>query len=110
MQIQLIDLLRTLTGLLAGGVIGLAFGWLQGAALRHNQQLEQSGKVRSVWSLMPRSGARVAYLLIALALVQFICPLLFVDGTQWWVSGGVVVGYGSHLYRQLRLKMREVRA
>ena len=27
MQIQLIDLLRTLTGLLAGGVIGLAFGW-----------------------------------------------------------------------------------
>ena len=58
---------------------------------------------------MPGSGARVAYLLIALALVQFLCPLLFVDGTQWWVSAGVIAGYGWLLYRQLRQRMREVR-
>ena len=41
-------------------------------------------------------------LLIALALVQLVCPLLFVDGTQWFVSGGVALGYGSILFRRLR--------
>jgi len=45
---------------------------------------------------------RVAYLLVALVLVQIVCPLLFIDGSQWWVSGGVVVGYGALLFRQLR--------
>jgi len=44
----------------------------------------------------------VAYLLIALVIVQLICPLLFVDGSQWWVSGGVVLGYGFVLFRQSR--------
>ena len=109
MQIHLFDLLRDLSGLLAGGAIGFAFGLLQQAAHRHHADLERSGKLRSIWSLMPGSGARVAYLLIALALVQFLCPLLFVDGTQWWVSAGVVAGYGWLLYRQLRQRMREVR-
>lgn len=110
MQVQLTDLLRNLAGLLAGGAIGLAFGLLQSAALQQHEQLERNGKLKSVWSLMPGSGARVAYLLIALALVQFICPLLFVAGTQWWVSAGVVVGYGWRLYRQLRERMRDARA
>jgi hypothetical protein len=110
MQIHLFELLRDLSGLLAGGAIGLAFGSLQQAALRRHEQLEQSGKLKSGWSLMPGAGARVAYLLIALALIQFVCPLLFADGTQWWVSAGLVVGYGSLLYRQLRLRMQEGRA
>src|SRR5258708_7580369 len=110
MQNQLIDLLRNLVGLLAGGVIGLAFGVLQSAALRQHELLERNGKLKSVWSLMPGSGVRVAYLLIALALVQLICPLLFVEGTQWWVSAGVVLAYGWRLYRQLRTRLREARA
>jgi hypothetical protein len=110
MQFHLFDVLRSFAGLLAGGAIGLAFGLLQRVALRHNEQLERSGKLRSVWSLMPGSGARVAYLLITLALVQFICPLLFVEGTQWWVSAGLVLGYGWLLYQQLRVRIREARA
>ena len=110
MQIHFLDILCDLTGLLAGGGVGYAFGLLQQAAKRHNEQLEKSGKLKSVWSLMPGSGARVVYLLLALVLVQWICPMLFVDGTQWWVSAGLVAGYGSMLYRELRLRMREVRA
>jgi hypothetical protein len=102
MQIHLLDLIRDVVGLLAGGAIGYAFGLLQSAALRRHEQLEQGGKLKNGWSLMPGAGARVAYLLIALALVQLVCPLLFVDGTQWFVSGGVVGGYGWMLLHQLR--------
>ena len=109
MQIHLLDLIRDLVGLMAGGVIGLAFGTLQQAALRRHEQLEQSGRLKHGWSLMPGAGARVAFLLLALALVQLICPLLFADGTQWWVSAGLVVGYGWLLYRQLRLRMKTSR-
>ncbi len=110
MQTHFLDLVRDLVGLSAGGAIGLAFGTLQRAALRRHQRLQQTGKLKNGWSLMPGSGARVAYLLVALALVQFVCPLLFVDGTQWWVSSGVVIGYGVILYQQLRLRMAENRA
>ena len=110
MQIQFLDLIRGAVGLLAGGVIGHAFGLLQGAALRQHEQQEKNGKLKNGWSLMPGSGARVAYLLVALALVQLVCPLLFVDGTQWAVSAGVVVGYGWLLYRQLRLRLAADRA
>jgi len=106
MQLHILDLVRNLAGLLAGGVIGLAFGLLQQAALRRHAELEQNGKLKSGWSLMPGAGARVAYLLVALALIQFVCPLLFADGTQWVVSGGVVLGYGWTLLRQLREKIK----
>ena len=91
---HLVDLLRIPVGLGAGALIGYAFGLLQNAALRHHQQLELNGKLKSGWSLMPGSGARIAYLLCALLLVQLICPLIFVGGTQWVVSGGVLLGYG----------------
>ena len=109
MQFQLFDLLRDLSGLLAGGAIGFAFGLIQQAALRRHAERERSGKLKSGWSLIPGSGARIAYLLLALVLVQLVCPLLFAAGTQWWVSAGLVVGYGSQLYRQLRLRMKETR-
>src|SRR5258708_8224215 len=101
MQIHLIDLLRNLAGLVAGGGIGLAFGILQRAALRRHEELERSGKLKSGWSLMPGSGARVAYLLIALLLVQLICPLLFVPGPPSWVSAAFVARYGLRLYPPL---------
>ena len=110
MQLHLLNLVYDLTGLLAGGVVGYAFGLLQQVAKRRHEALVRSGKLKNVWSLMPGSGARVAYLLITLVLVQAICPLLFTDGTQWWVSGGLVASYGYLLYRELRVRMREVRA
>jgi len=106
MNFTFLDLARDVVGLAAGGVIGLAFGTLQQAALRQNEQLEQAGKVKSGWSLMPKAGARVSYLLITLVLIQFICPLLFADGTQWIVSAGVVLGYGAMLLSQLRHRLR----
>jgi hypothetical protein len=110
MQINFLNLVYDLTGLLAGGVIGYAFGLLQQVAKRRNESLEKGGKLKSAWSLMPGSGVRVAYLLITLVLVQLVCPLLFTDGTQWWVSGGLVASYGYLLYRELRMRIREVRA
>jgi hypothetical protein len=102
MHIAWIDVLRWLGGLAAGCVLGLGFGVLQDLALRRNQKRQQSGALTSGWAVMPGSMSRVAYFLVALVLVQFFCPLLFVNGTQWWVSGGVVAGYGAMLFRQLR--------
>jgi hypothetical protein len=109
MSLPLSDIARDLVAVMVGGVIGLAFGTLQQTALRRNEERARSGKLNSGWSLMPGAGARVAYLLIALALVQFICPLLFVEGTQWWVSGGLVLGYGWMLYQQLRHRLTAAR-
>ncbi|HWF18278.1 MAG TPA: hypothetical protein VG754_03380 [Verrucomicrobiae bacterium] len=102
-------ILTAALGLLAGGVIGLTFGIIQTAAQRRNQRLQESGKLTSGWAVMPGSGKRVAYLLVALALVQFFCPLLFNNGSQWWVSGGVVAGYGWTLYKQLRERLAQNR-
>src|SRR5437016_2951572 len=109
MQLHLFDLLRTLAAIAAGGVIGLAFGTLQQAALRRNERRQQTGQLNHGWSLMPGAGARSAYFVIALALVQLICPLLFVDGTQWLVSAGVVIGYGWTLFTQLRTRLKSAR-
>jgi hypothetical protein len=30
-----------------------------------------------------------------------ICPVLFADNIQWWVSAGLVGAYGVTLYRQM---------
>ena len=109
MEIQFIELLRSAAALVVGGVIGLAFGTLQHAALRRHERLERDGKLKNAWTLMPGSGARVAYLLVALLLIQLICPMLFADGTQWWVSGGLLLGYGWHLLQQLRRRRAQLR-
>ena len=106
MNLTLIDLARYFVGLAAGGVIGLAFGTLQQAALRQNEQRERTGQLKNGWSLMPGAGARVCYLLITLAVIQLVCPLLFADGIQWVVSAGVALGYGSMLFSQLRRRIR----
>ena len=107
---MLIEFLSYAFGALAGVVIGYAFGLLQQAALRRNEQRQRTGKLNSGWSLMPGSGGRVALLLIVLALIQVVCPLLFRDGTQWWVSGGVVAGYGWTLLRQLLRARKALRS
>jgi uncharacterized BrkB/YihY/UPF0761 family membrane protein len=105
MHFQYSQLLVAVLGLFSGAVIGLTFGTIQNNALRRNQKLQETGKLSNGWSIMPGSGARIAYLLIALALVQLVCPMLFTNGCQWWVSGGVVAGYAWMLYKQLREKL-----
>jgi len=95
-------MIQAIAGLVAGLIIGIAFGMVQDAARRRNERRQQAGKLNSGWAVMPGSGARVAYLLLTLVLIQVVCPLLFVNGTQWWVSGGVVAGYGAMLFKQLR--------
>lgn len=106
MQTHFLDFLRSALALTSGAVIGYAFGLIQDVAHRRHLRLEKEGKFKNVWAVMPGSGQRVAGLLLALVLVQFVCPLLFVDGTQWFVSGGVVVGYGWMLYVQMRQRLR----
>jgi len=85
----------------AGGAIGYCFGIIQNLALRRNERRQQTGELNTGWAVMPGSMTRVAYLLIVLVAIQILCPLLFKDGTQWWVSGGVVLGYGYVLFRRL---------
>jgi len=92
-------------GVIAGTLLGYGFGLIQNAALRRHERLQQSGKLNNGWAVMPGSMRRVAYLLVALALVQGLCPVLFANGVQWWVSGGVVLGYGWTLWCQLREKL-----
>ncbi|MDE2021043.1 MAG: hypothetical protein KGJ13_11960 [Patescibacteria group bacterium] len=103
----MIDLMRALVGLTVGGVIGLGFGLIQNAALRRHEKLQQGGRFRNGWAIMPGSMRRIAYLLIALVAVQVLCPLLFVGASQWWISAGVIIGYGWVLFRQL-LRQRKV--
>jgi hypothetical protein len=98
----MIDMIQAIAGLIAGILVGAGFGMVQDAARRRNERRQREGKLNSGWAVMPGSGARVAYLLIVLVLIQVVCPLLFVGGTQWWVSGGVVAGYGTMLFLQLR--------
>ncbi|HVV73746.1 MAG TPA: hypothetical protein VHI52_19935 [Verrucomicrobiae bacterium] len=90
---------------LAGALIGISFGLLQTKATQRNKALEQTGKLNSGFGVMPGSMRRVAYLVIALALVQLVCPLLFTNHCEWWVSTGVVGGYGAMLYNQLRRRL-----
>ena len=102
MHIASSEILRCLAGLAAGAFVGVGFGFIQELAQRRNQRLHDSGQLTSGWAVMPGSMRRVAGLLIALVLVQIICPVLFTDGVQWWVSGGLLAGYGAMLFRQFR--------
>jgi hypothetical protein len=105
MPTALMNVLQAITGIIAGALIGAGFGLLQDAARRRNERLQSSGKLKSGWAVMPGAGRRVAYLLLALVLVQLVCPLLFRDGIQWWVSAGVAGGYGLILYLHLRRRL-----
>jgi hypothetical protein len=91
----------------AGIMIGYTFGIIQIAAARRYEKLQLQGKFTSGWAATPGSFRRVAYLLVALAFVQFLFPVFFTPGgaSQWCVSFGVVGGYGWTLYRQMRRRM-----
>jgi hypothetical protein len=95
------NILLVVVAVAAGGVIGYCFGLVQNMALRRHERRQQSGDFNTAWSVMPGSMSRVAYLLIVLLAIQILCPLFFKDGTQWWVSAGVVLGYGYVLFRRL---------
>jgi hypothetical protein len=105
MLIQFTNMLASVTAVIVGGIIGAGFGMIQNKARRKNEERQTKGELTSGWAVMPGSGTRVAYFLVALVLIQWICPLLFSDGTQWWVSGGVVLGYGVMLLLQLRQRL-----
>lgn len=107
MQIQLTSLVWSLAGLIGGTIVGASFGAIQDAASRRHRKREQAGKLNSAWAIVPGSMRRVAFLLATLALIQVTFPLLFTNGFQWWVSGGVVAGYGTMLFLQLRHRMSE---
>jgi len=98
----LLEILRSVLAAGVGVIIGLAFGRLQKIARQQHQRMVDAGEFKSPWRIMPGSGGRVALLLIALVLIQVVCPMLFADGTQWWVSGGLLAGYGWILLQQLR--------
>ncbi len=98
-------MLASLSALVVGAVIGAAFGVAQNVARRKNEEKQVKGQLTNGWAVMPGSGARIAYFLIALLAIQFLCPLLFHDNTQWWVTGGVGVGYGLMLVIQIRQRL-----
>ena len=102
MSFQLFNMLRELLGLALGAGVGVGFGLIQNLALRRNEKLQHSGTLKTGWGVMPGSMRRVAYLMLILVGVQLLCPLLFADGTQWWVSGGVCLGYGGVIFQRLR--------
>lgn len=102
-------LLRLVLGTSVGGIMGYGFGLLQRYAHSRHQRLQDAGKLNSGWAIMPGSMKRVVYLLIALMLVQVLCPLFFQDWTQWSVSVGVALGYGVVLYLELRRRLAENR-
>lgn len=107
MQNQLINIIASVVALMIGGIIGASFGMIQDAARQRNERKQKSGKLKSGWAVMPGSGKRVVYLLVALVLIQIVCPLLFQNGIQWWVSGGLAGGYGFMLFWQLRRRVTE---
>ena len=98
------QIILSLAALIAGALIGVTFGLVQNRAFLRNQKLQESGSLNNGWAVMPGSMKRVAWLLIALVLVQLVCPLFFVNGTQWWVSAGVVAGYAAMLVSRLKTR------
>jgi hypothetical protein len=104
----MIHTLLSIFGFIVGGLIGAAFGAIQNSAtLRHEKQ-EAAGGLKSGWALIPGSMRRVAFLMVALVLVQIGMPMLFDGMSQWMVSAGVMLGYGWMLYVEFRRKVQMI--
>jgi uncharacterized BrkB/YihY/UPF0761 family membrane protein len=101
MENQVSDIIIMAVALLIGGAVGLLFGYIQNAAIKRNQEIQAKGKINSSFSFMPGSMTRVAMLLILLVIIQLTCPIFFKSNIQWFVSGGVVLGYGWTLLKKL---------
>jgi hypothetical protein len=87
--------------LVAGGIVGVAFGAIQSAAQLKYELRKREGKSTGGWIVVPGSFTRVAFLMIALILVQVCLPVLFLDNVRWFVSAGVVLGSGWTLFQQV---------
>ena len=76
-----------LEGVGLGIIIGTVFAWVQLQALRRNELLAQQQKLPASLRLLPGSAARVAFLLVALVLVQNLCP----HADKWWLTGSLLL-------------------
>jgi hypothetical protein len=94
--------LFALGGLAAGAIVGFAFGAIQFAAQRKYELRLRRGRSTGGWVAVPGSFTRVAFLMIALVIVQVCLPSFFLDNMKWMVSVGVVLGYGWTLLQQIR--------
>ena len=89
-----------LQGMAVGIILGGAFAWLQLQALRRNELLEKRQELPTLLKQLPGSGGRVAFLLIALVLVQVLVP----NVDKWWLSGSLAASYSvPFLWRLLKL-------
>lgn len=100
------NILLILSAAVLGAIIGYSFGLAQQIAQKRYAMKNRSGSLSSVWGVVPGSGIRVAYLLVLLVAVQFLCPLFFDGDAQWVVSIGVVLGYGWTLAGDLKRKLQ----
>ncbi len=99
---SMIEALLTVGALIIGGVVGLLFGLIQNNARLQNKRLNETGKLRSGWLIMPGSFGRIAILLIVLALIQVGVPIFFKGSIQWLVSAGILLGYGWTFVKRLK--------
>lgn len=100
------EALRLVLAFLVGGGVGYGFGLIQNRAARRYVERQKLGKLTSYTGVIPGSMSRVIYLITALVIVQLLCPIFFADGIQWWVSSGVIAGYGYILYQNLQAKRK----
>src|ERR1041384_2310606 len=91
-------------GLVLGMAIGGAYAWLQIAALRKNERLmQEQGKSRGPAAMLPGSMMRVAFLLIALVLVQvLVVPENKTPRFYWCLTGALVVTYSVPFFWKLK--------
>jgi hypothetical protein len=102
----MIDIILSLFAVIVGFGVGYSFGLLQENARRRNAVAQARGDYKLGMGQLPGTGRRIAYLVLSLLAVQLICPLLFRDGIQWMVSGGLLVGYAIPMWSQLRERLR----
>jgi len=57
MATELANMFLSIIGLIAGGFIGVGFGMVQDAARQRNERLQESGKLKSGWAVMPGSAS-----------------------------------------------------
>jgi len=93
-----------LQGIALGALIGATFAWLQLQALRRNELLEKRQQLPALLRRLPGSGVRVAFLMLALVLVQVLAP----NSDRWWLSCSLAVSCGlPFLARLLQLIPRK---
>ena len=96
------EMLYAIVGLAVGLGIGWSFGWFQMSALRRHQTRQNQGQFKGAIGVVPGSMKRVAFLLFALMVAQISFPQLFPGVSKWFVSAGVVFGYGWILFKNFR--------